>query len=149
MGIDVSAETVIHRAREDVAAFAMNAENDPAWIDGIQTARPLTEPPLAAGARAERVAKFMGRRIDYVLEVAEYEPAALLVMRSIKAPFPMKVTYEFTDAPDGTRTRIRVEGGPVGLSRIATPFVGRMVQHRISGDLARLKALLEATPGQP
>ena len=35
MSINVKAETVIRRSKEDVAHFAMTPENDPIWIGGI------------------------------------------------------------------------------------------------------------------
>ena len=41
------------------------------------------------------MATFLDRRIEYVLEVVEYDPKTLLAMRSVKGPFPMEVTYEF------------------------------------------------------
>jgi hypothetical protein len=48
----------------------------------------------------------MGRIIDYVLEVRTFEPDHLMVMESIKSPFPMHVTYQF-DALDTGNTLLR------------------------------------------
>ena len=81
MAVDVTVDIVIDRPRDDVTAYAMNPDNDPVWISGIQRARMLTEPPLATGTRVERLAAFLGKRIEYVLEVVEYDPHHLLVMR--------------------------------------------------------------------
>ena len=92
MAVDVQAEVTIARSREEVVSYAMDPAHDPIWISGITEARMLTEPPLGQGTRVERVAKFLGRRIEYVLEVTEYEPNSLMAMRSIKGPFPMRVT---------------------------------------------------------
>ena len=114
MPIDVTAESRIARQRKDVAAFAMEAENDTRWIGGISSARRLTEGPTAVGTRVERVAHFLGRRVEYVMEVVEIVPGERIVMRSIRSPFPMRVTYSFEDADAATVARVRVEGGPEG-----------------------------------
>ena len=53
MGIDVSASTRIARPAEKVAAYAMEAENEPAWISGISSARRLT-PDQPSSARRSR-----------------------------------------------------------------------------------------------
>lgn len=76
-------------------------------------------------------------------EVVEYESERRLVMRSVKAPFPMTVTYEFEDAAGGTLMRIRAEGDASGFYRIAGPALSRAVKRGIKGDLARLKQALE------
>ena len=114
MAIDVKAEVLINRSGDDVVRYAMDPANDPVWIGGIKEAEMLTEPPLGEGTQVRRVATFLGRRIEYVLEVVEYDPKALLAMRSVKAPFPMKVFYEFEEATGGTLVGIRVQGEASG-----------------------------------
>jgi hypothetical protein len=144
MGIDVVAEREIAAERTRVAAYAMDPANDPVWIGGIKEARWLTDPPLRVGTRVQRVASFLGRRIEYVLEVVEHEPHALQRMGSVKSPFPMKVTYEFGDAgPAATRARIRVEGEPGGFYSLASPLMARAVRRSLAGDLDRLAGLTE------
>ncbi len=144
MAIDVTAETNIARPRAEVAAFAMNVENDPIWISGVIEAKTLTEPPLATGSQVSRVATFLGRRIEYVNEVVDYDPQSGMVMRSIKGPFPIKLTYAFDDAPGGTLARIRVEGEASGFFKLAAPVLSRAVLRSITNDLAMLRDLLES-----
>ncbi|MCA9665329.1 MAG: SRPBCC family protein [Myxococcales bacterium] len=149
---DVNASITIARPRADVARFAMNPDNDTRWIGGIVEARLVGDPPLELGTTVARVAKFLGRRIDYVLEVVGYEPDALLDMRSIKAPFPMRVTYRFSDGDgdgDGdTRVDLDVGGNPGWFFRLAGPLVARSLRKNIEKDLARLKACLEGQAGR-
>lgn len=148
MGIDVSASTDIAREPADVAAIAMEAENDTRWIGGISSARRVTPGPTAVGTRVERVASFMGKRIDYVMEVAELEPDRKIVLRSIKAPFPMKVTYSFEPTGAGTRATVRVEGEPDGFYKLAGGLMAPAVRKNLNGDVTRLKHLLEADPAK-
>jgi uncharacterized membrane protein len=141
---DVTVEKTITRPRAEVARHATDWRNDPEWIRALTEATLLTEPPLGVGSRVRRVAKFLGKRIEYVNEVTELEPERRLVMRSVEAPFPMTVTYEFEDAGEATRMRIRAEGEASGFYRLAGPLLARSVERSIAGDLAALKRKLEA-----
>jgi len=143
MGIDVTAQTEIARPPDEVAGFAMEAENDTRWIGGISEVRRLTPGPTAVGTRVERVAHFLGKRIEYVMEVTELEPGRHIVLRSIKAPFPMTVTYAFEGAPGGTRASVRVEGEPAGFYKLAGGLMGPAVRKNITADVQRLKEILE------
>ena len=145
MAVNVQVEVVINRSRNDVASYAMEPSNDPIWISGIVESKALTEPPLGSGTQVERVAKFLGKRIEYVLEVVEYDPESLLVMKSVKGPFPMEVSYRFQDTPGGTLARINVQGEAGGFyTKIAGPVMSRAVKRSITKDLKMLKQLLES-----
>ncbi|MGH2819791.1 MAG: SRPBCC family protein [Actinomycetota bacterium] len=144
MSLDVTAEIRIARRRDAVAAFAMEAENDPRWIGGISEVRRLTDPPTGPGTRVERVASFLGRRIEYVMEVVSYEPPARIELRSVKGPFPMVVTYEFDERGEATLARVRVRGSSDGFYRVTGPLLARAVGRSIARDVRNLRALLEA-----
>jgi hypothetical protein len=91
------------------------------------------------------VASFLGKRIEYVNEVERLDPGVLLEMRSVKSPFPMRVTYELADGVGGDATvaRIRVQGDPGKAYRFAGPVMRRRVHRSISRDLATLKSLMQ------
>jgi hypothetical protein len=144
MTLDVTAQTEIKRDSKAVAAYAFEPTNDPMWIGGISQAKLLTHPPISVGTQVQRRAKFMGRTIDYVLEVRTLEPDHLMVMGSIKSPFPMHVTYQF-DAldPGTTRATIRVQGTARTFYGLADFLMAPMVKRNLQQDLRRLKATLE------
>lgn len=146
--VDVTAEVSIERPAAEVADYAFDPANDREWIGGIKTARTLTDGPFGVGTRVERLAGFLGRKIEYVLEVTGYRPAAEVVMESAKSPFPMKVTYSLIDAGadgrDATVARIRVEGDPTGFYKLGGRFMAPMVRRNISGDRVRLKRIMES-----
>jgi uncharacterized membrane protein len=135
----VTAEIHVERPRDEVARFAMDWRNDTEWIGALSEVELVSEEPL----RVRRVAGFLGKRIEYVNEVVELEPGRRLAMRSVKAPFPMTVVYEFEDAGDGTVMRIRTGGDATGFYRVAGPLLARAVKRGVEGDLARLKRRLE------
>lgn len=136
MSIDITARVHVDREPAAVAAYMTDPANDPEWIGGLREVERLGDGPLTVGSRVRRVASFLGRRVEYVNEILALDEAQL-DMESVKAPFPMRITYRFEPAPGGgTDVSNRVRGG--GL-RIMAPLVRRNVQR----DLERLRAELE------
>jgi hypothetical protein len=144
MSTDVEVETIVERPRPEVARYAMDWRNDREWIGALSDVRLVTGEPFGVGSQVERVGSFLGKRIEYVNEVVELDPGARLVMRSVKAPFPMTVVYEFEDVGEGTRMRIRTQGDASGFYRVAGPMLARAVRRGVERDLRRLKQVLEA-----
>jgi hypothetical protein len=136
MSIDITAEVHVRRERGAVAAYMSDPANDREWIGGVREAQLLGAPPLAQGSRVRRVAKFLGRRVEYVTEVQRLEPGREVDMKAVEGPFPMRITYTFDDRDGGTLVRNRVRGGGI---RLIAPLVRRNVQR----DLERLRDRLE------
>lgn len=142
--MDVVVETTVARPPEEVAAFAGDPGNAPSWYARIRSVAWRTPPPLALGSRLDFVAHFLGRRLAYTYEVVELEPGRRLVMRTADGPFPMETTYTWEPAGEGaTRMTLRNRGEPSGAMRLGAPVVERAVRRATTGDLARLRALLE------
>jgi uncharacterized membrane protein len=142
MSIDVVAEVHVKRPRDEVAAYMSDPANDPEWIGGLREAHLVGDGPLGEGSRVARVASFMGRKVEYVNEITALEPGRMLDMRSVKAPFPMHITYTFQDRDGGTLVRNHVRGGG-GLFSLGSPLFAPMVRRNVQKDLERLRELLE------
>lgn len=143
MGIDIKTQVLIQRPRAEVASFMFDPRNDAIWTTGVVESRPLTDGPLRAGSRVERVSKFLGRQFGYAYEVIAADDDSFVQMR-VEEPFPMQIRYELEDAPEGTVARIRAQGDATGFFRVAAPLLGRMVRRNITNDLETLKGYLEA-----
>jgi hypothetical protein len=86
MSTDVTVEATIDRPREEVARYAADWRNDREWIGALSEVRLVSEGSFGVGSQVARVASFLGKRIEYVNEVVEYEPGRRLVMRSVRHP---------------------------------------------------------------
>ena len=147
MSTDVVQEIVIAKQRAEVAAFVAAPDNDPIWIGGVVESNALSEGPISPGSKVKRVAKFLGKRMDYVTEVVEYDPLSLLAMRTESGPLPMTIRYQFEEVPGGTLIRVHVQGEPGGFYKLTGPLLNLAVKRSLGKDLARLKRLLEARAG--
>jgi uncharacterized membrane protein len=142
VAIDIRAVIDVARPRGQVAAYLRDPGNDPSWIGGLRSARLVTDPPVGVGSRVERVASFLGRRIEYLNEITELT-GTRLAMRSVRSPFPMRVTYGFEDAGQATEVSVRVEGDASRAYRLADPVMATLVRRSVRRDLRTLKGVLE------
>ena len=144
MTVDVLTETIIARPVAEVATFAADPDNAPAWYVNIESVEWKAAPPLRVGSRVAFVAHFLGKRLAYTYEFVEWVRNERLVMRTSEGPFPMETTYTWQSADAGaTRMTLRNRGEPAGFSRLAAPFMAAAMRHANRKDLARLKDLLE------
>jgi len=143
--VDVAVETVIHRRRPEVAAYAADPDNAPAWYVNIKGVQWKTPRPLELGSQFEFTAAFLGRTLRYTYEVVEFEPDRRFVMRTAEGPFPMETTYEWSDVTtDSTRMTLRNRGEPSGFSAIVAPMMASAMKRANSKDLELLKEILES-----
>ncbi|MEA2249197.1 MAG: hypothetical protein QOH46_3726 [Solirubrobacteraceae bacterium] len=143
MSIDVTAAVHIRRPLPHVAAYMIDPRHDPEWIGGVREARALGDEPLGPGSRVARVARFLGRRIEYVNEIVALDAERCLDMRSVAAPFPMRITYSFVKKDGGTDVRNRVRGDVHGFFALFGPLLAPLVRRSVQRDLERLRDLLE------
>ena len=85
MSVDVTVEQHIGRPPEEVAAYAMDPSNDRDWIGALTRVEVLDDGPVGPGTRVRRVARFLGRDMEYVNEIIELDRPRRLAMRSVKA----------------------------------------------------------------
>jgi uncharacterized protein YndB with AHSA1/START domain len=143
MALDVRATINIARPPEAVAAYEFDPANDPTWIGGVRTAEKLTDGPIRAGARVRRVGAFLGRPIEWVMDVVELVPARRLAMHAVRSPFPMDVTYELSPSGGATIATIRIEGEARGIYGVLGPLTPALVRRSVESDLRRLKRAVE------
>lgn len=142
--VDVLTEITINQPCGKVSDYAANPDRAPEWYVNINSAEWRTEKPLRVGSHIAFKAKFLGRELAYVYEIAEYDPGRLLVMRTADGPFPMETTYTWEPIEENTtRMTLRNRGNPSGFSALFAPFMAIMMRRANNKDLRRLKQILE------
>ena len=135
---------VINRPVEEVFAFTADLENDPQWQSGIEEARWTSDGPPGKDSTGVEVIRFLGRRMELVLLVTEYEPNRKLSIKTTGGPISFESTATYEPVDGGTRLNFTMEGDAKGFFKLADPLLARMVKRQSQGDLGNLKDLMEA-----
>jgi carbon monoxide dehydrogenase subunit G len=144
MALDVTATVRIDAPPERVAAVEFDPERDPEWIGGVDRIELVTEPPLAIGSQVRRIGGFLGRKIEWLMQVEDLEANRLVRMHALESPFPMDVDYQLAPAgPGQTRASIRIRGEGGGMYGMPGFLQGPMVRRSVQSDLGRLKRIVE------
>lgn len=147
--VDVRTEIVIQCPRDEAAAYTADPDRAPEWYQNIRSAEWRTPKPLQVGTRIAFKARFLGRELVYVYEVAEYVRSEKLVMRTAESPFPMETTYEWSDAGDGgTRMKLRNRGEPGAFFKLFAPLMAAAMRKANLKDLQEAKRILESRHGK-
>jgi uncharacterized membrane protein len=143
--VDVITKIHINSPVERVSNYSADPDNAPEWYVNIDSAEWKTDKPLRIGSRIAFKAKFLGRELAYIYEIAENIPGTKLVMRTSEGPFPMKTTYTW-EAIDHSTTlmTLRNQGNPAGFSKLISPFMASMMKKANNKDLKKIKEILES-----
>jgi uncharacterized membrane protein len=144
VSVDVTTEIIIERPPGVVSVYACDPANAPLWYSNIKSIQWKSEQLVHVGSRIAFVAEFLGKRLEYTYEIAEYEPGERFVMRTAEGPFPMETIYIFKETPDGhTQMTLRNHGEPSGVSKLMAPMIQAAMRSANEKDLANLKRILE------
>jgi uncharacterized protein YndB with AHSA1/START domain len=142
--VDVTTTIDISRPRQMVAAYVADPDHAPDWYANIDHVTWETEWPLVIGTRLAFVARFLGRRLSYTYEVADFVRDERLVMATVAGSFPMETTYTWTELPgDRTHMTLRNRGTPSGFAGVTAPVMAAAMRRANRKDLSALKSLLE------
>jgi uncharacterized membrane protein len=143
--VNVLTEITINKPLEQVAAYAANPDNAPAWYKNIKSAAWKTTKTLKKGSQVAFKAKFLGRQLAYTYEIKEYIPGKRLVMRTAEGPFPMQTTYTWTAVNEGTtHMTLRNAGQPSGFPKMISPLIELIMKKANQKDLKKIKEILES-----
>ena len=82
---------VIERPLEEVFAFVADRENDALWAPVVTQTRKTSEGPLGVGTTYEQSGRFLGRNLEMIFEVTEYEPNRKIGLR-LTTSGPLRAT---------------------------------------------------------
>ncbi|MBV9282409.1 MAG: SRPBCC family protein [Chloroflexi bacterium] len=135
----------IGRPVEDVFAFAATGyfANYARWAPGCMALQQVSPGPMAVGARGRELRKINGKQVEEAIEVTDYRPPGDFSFLSVCAGRRVRGSYHFEPADGGARVTFVLDF-EAGLPANPSPAVVRSVQRQVTGELERLKDLVEA-----
>jgi uncharacterized membrane protein len=135
---------VIDRPIDDVFEFTHDLANNPVWQTTLVEVELLTDGPMRVGTRWQEVRRFLGKRIESVLELTEYEPNKRSAVKMVSGPVPFSGIYAYEPVDGGTRFTVGGELDAHGFFKLAEPVFARITGRELESNLGHLKDLLEA-----
>lgn len=144
--LKIEVTETVERPIEDVWAYLSDPTALPEWSASTQEVELLSDGELTKGARVRALGRFLGRSIEFVMEVTQYEAPVHLGWRGVEGPFDTEVEYDLQSVGDSTRIAMRAEaeaglGGVFG--KLLDPVVTAAFRRESQSDLGRLKDILE------
>ena len=133
----------IRRPVDEVFAYVSNLQNGPQWQTGLLEVRPVASGRLGVGSEFTSVRKFLGKKIEAVVEIAAYEPNSKMTIKSPSASSPFEEWYLFEPTNEGTRLSTGIELHTSGLTGLAEPLIASSLKRAMESDFDDLKDLLE------
>jgi len=134
----------INRPVEEVFAYISDLQNGPKWQPGLVETRRITEGPEGIGTQYTGVRKFMGRRMESVVQFTTYEPNKKIVFKSISGSSPLEQSFLFESTAEGTRLTSRLELQMSGLMGLAEPLIASGLKREMDANFGILKDMLES-----
>ena len=128
---------------EEVFAFVSDVANFAKWNKQAGQSEQSSEGPVGLGTKYRGSYDFMGRTMQWVSEIVEFEANRKAVQHIRMGPTEMTMGWFLEPVEGGTRFTIRTEGPTGGLAALAGPVMNRTMGKDAEDNLARLKALLE------
>ena len=139
---DIEVSIYITRSPEDVWNYLCDVSNEVLWRYGVYLAQWISEPPYGIGSIGFHIVAGMG---DAPWIIVEWEE-----LRIISWDFPdgrykgVRAGYRISPEDAGSRVTIHMSANRNAFLRIMTFVMKRFFLRQLSGDLDRLKTILEA-----
>ncbi len=135
----------IDRPLEEVWDFVSDPANNPQWQSSIELSDQSPSGPIKIGTLVRIVRKFMGQRIEVVLETTVFEPNAQFAFKSLSGPLPISGSMAVAVTDSGTEMTYQGTGEAAGVHGLSETIISGLVNKQIANDLKVLKRLLESS----
>jgi hypothetical protein len=133
----------------DVFRLLTDFAGYPAWQPDVTRAQ-LEGPRAARGATVRQNRRFMNTRVETVLEITEFEPDAVLALRTVSGGGKLRLYQSYRVAADAEGSHLELVHELDGLSRVSEQYFRPALAPHARRLFERLAALLagsDATPG--
>jgi uncharacterized membrane protein len=133
----------INRPIDEVFTYVSNLQNGPEWQNGLVEVCRKANGPLGIGSQFSAVRKFLGRKMESVIEFVVYEPDKRIAFKSVSGSSPFEQSFLFETAGEGTKLTTVLKLQTEGLMGLAEPLIASSVKQEMEADLSVLKEKLE------
>jgi hypothetical protein len=141
--INLNVSTIIYRPIKQVFDFVCIPENDSQWQHGTLAAARLPDGVSKIGSFFRSIGHILGRRVQGIFEVTEYEPNTKYSFRSLSGPLHSQTSYTFEVSKDSTRISISTQAHAPNFFQMNERTLEKGMKKQLQENLTLLKNLLE------
>ena len=142
--IHFNVNTQIYRPVTQVFTFVAMPENDFQWQYGTLASAQISNGKIGLGTLFRTVSHFLGRRIEAVYEITEFEPNRRYGFESVSGPVDNHTLYTFEMTSGGTWISLSMQIAPKDSIKPDSAIVVKQIKKQYKENLAMLKSALEA-----
>ena len=142
--ISVDVYIHIYRPLQQVFTFVATPENDFQWQYETLASTQVSKGEIGVGTLFHTVGHFMGRRIETVYEVTDFDPHKRYGFKSHSGPVDSHTLYTFEITNGGTKISLSTKTTPRDLFTMNPSMVEKKSKKQHKENLAILKNILEA-----
>ncbi len=142
--INLNLSMLIYHPIKQVFDFVSVPENDFQWQYGTLASARLSEDLNNVGAMFRSVGHLLGRRVQSVFEVTQYEQNKKYGYKSVSGPLQLHTSYTLEASGGGTKLNISTQANLVNLFQMDEHLLEKDMKKQLKENLAMLKNLLEA-----
>lgn len=143
----INEQVYIDRPPDEVFAYVVEVTNEPFWQSDVRLAEWMDQGgEIYEGRQARTVAQFLGEDVEFVAQVARYDPPNELTWQIVDGPFGMQATWRFEPQDAGTMvtmTAAKALDGMFANQGVSDPMTTEMFSRQLRAEMANLKELLE------
>jgi hypothetical protein len=135
----------IYRPLQKVFTFVVTPENDFHWQYGTLTSAQISNGEIGVGTLFRAVGHFMGRRMESVYEVMEFEANKRYAFRSQSALLDLYTLYTFEVISGRTKLSLFTQLDPGETIIASDTATQKSIKKEYRENLALLKDILETS----
>lgn len=146
MPITLSHEIEISAPAEHAWRVIADYGQDPSWRTGVEEMTATPVGLVRPGTTTVEVLVVAGRTYRNLGEVTLVVPGARFEWRTTEGAVAHGAREVRALDPGRCAVRLDLEVTPTGVNRILAPLLGRMLARNLTGDVERLRTLVEQLP---
>jgi uncharacterized membrane protein len=135
---------LIDRPVPEVFHYVTDLTNIPRWQTTVSSIQPTENRPIGVGSTYKVSAEMIGRKIEGLLVIREYEPDSKFGYEMKSGPTTIQAVINFKPAGTGTKITLSGQAEPEGVLKVAEGALQGQVKAQMEKNLTNLKKVLEA-----
>ena len=144
--VHIHGDIVINRPPEEVFDVVADTTKEPRYNPRMHHAEQITTGPISIGTRFHAQTASMGRPVDMVIEITDYQRPHTLSSTTHSTSMDVHGTLTFDPDPEGTRMRWSWDLEPDGVLKPLGPLIAYIGRRKERTIWTGLKHHLEAHP---